>query len=78
METPEDKAERIREVELKLTALVAEREDAQIKCNSEHDPTARRLLGEDRDLRRCHSQTEKRSPYTEDRQLINAPSRMRG
>jgi hypothetical protein len=41
METPEDKAERIREVELKLTALVAEREDAQIKCNSEHDPKQR-------------------------------------
>jgi hypothetical protein len=41
METPEEKAERIREIEMKLSALVEERENVQKKCDSEHDPKKR-------------------------------------
>ena len=41
MEAPEEKTDRIREIEMKLSALVEERGEMQKKCDSEHDPKQR-------------------------------------
>jgi len=41
METPDEKATLIKELELKLTALIQEREDVHHKCDSEPDPKQR-------------------------------------
>ena len=41
METPDEKAALIKELELKLTALIQEREDVHKKCDLERDPKQR-------------------------------------
>ena len=41
METPDEKAALIKELELKLTALIEEREDVHKKCDLESDPKQR-------------------------------------
>jgi hypothetical protein len=43
MESPDEKAALINELELKLTALVQERDDIHRKCDSEPDPKQRAI-----------------------------------
>jgi hypothetical protein len=41
METPDEKAKLINELEIKITALIEERQEVRQKCDSEPDPKQR-------------------------------------